>query len=268
MYKIIFCDMDGTLMDSQNRLSEENINAIKKLAKKGVMFVPTTGRTLAEMPEVLAIDEIRYIIFSTGTALLDRKTGKTEILGIEKETVKLVADVLQRCDVYTVIHSDGKTFVDKSKEKEVENFGAGLRVLVETFAIAEEDLLDKLKKMNNVESVCLFFKEKAETEKCKEMLDKIPGLYASKGTWGLNIEAIHSDGGKDKGIQRLLERVGCSLSEVITVGDSYNDIDMTRIAGLALATENACQPMKDIAHEVICSNDEHVVEYIYNKFFK
>ena len=46
-YKVIACDLDGTLLNDDILVSDENLLAIRKLASDGVYFVPTTGRTLS-----------------------------------------------------------------------------------------------------------------------------------------------------------------------------------------------------------------------------
>jgi HAD superfamily hydrolase (TIGR01484 family) len=50
-------DLDGTLFNKEIRVSEENLIAIEKIAKLGVEFVPTTGRTLAADKVICSNDE-------------------------------------------------------------------------------------------------------------------------------------------------------------------------------------------------------------------
>ena len=52
-YKLIACDLDGTLMRDDMSISEENLRAISEIAVRGVEFVPCTGRTLCEIPEAV-----------------------------------------------------------------------------------------------------------------------------------------------------------------------------------------------------------------------
>ena len=52
-YKIIASDLDGTLLDSNGQISAENISAIRDIAKRGVFFVPASGRTYSEIPQKL-----------------------------------------------------------------------------------------------------------------------------------------------------------------------------------------------------------------------
>ena len=51
--KIIAMDLDGTLLDSEKRLSEENRAAIQRAAEMGIEIVPTTGRIYDIIPEAV-----------------------------------------------------------------------------------------------------------------------------------------------------------------------------------------------------------------------
>ena len=51
--KLIACDLDGTLLDSQGRLSPENLDAIRRMTDKGYCFVPTSGRNREQIPQAL-----------------------------------------------------------------------------------------------------------------------------------------------------------------------------------------------------------------------
>ena len=268
MYKIIACDLDGTLIDSQNRLSAENIEAIKKLNEKGVLFVPTTGRTLAEMSEVAELDSIRYILFSTGTGIMDKDADTIDVMGIDNHNVCRIADVISKCDVYPILHYQGKTIADAGKNEMLRKFEKGLQFLVDNYAVFMDDFINETKKMDNMESFCLFFTDKEETKKCRALLEEIPGICVTGGAWGVDLEVSAQGGGKDKGLKRLVEKLGLDMADVMTVGDSNNDVSMTKIAGKSLAVSNACDALKDIADEIICSNNQHVAQYIYNKFYK
>ena len=49
-YKIIAVDLDGTLLNTDMALSEENAAAMADLTARGVHIVPSTGRTLSQIP--------------------------------------------------------------------------------------------------------------------------------------------------------------------------------------------------------------------------
>ena len=52
------------------------------------------------------------------------------------------------------------------------------------------------------------------------------------------------------------------------MGDSDNDNSMIRAAGLGLVVSNGCDSLKKIANEIICSNEEHAIAYVLERYFK
>ena len=76
-YKLIACDLDGTLLNSEGRLSPENAKAISELAEKSVLFVPATGRAFFESPEEIRNHpDVRFFILSNGAVIQDLKNGE------------------------------------------------------------------------------------------------------------------------------------------------------------------------------------------------
>ena len=75
--KIIALDLDGTLLDSEKRLSEENRRALEQAADKGIEIVPTTGRIYAIIPEVVRqLPFINYAITVNGAELYDVRNDR------------------------------------------------------------------------------------------------------------------------------------------------------------------------------------------------
>ena len=75
-FQILACDLDGTLLDSNSKVSERNIEAIEQMTRRDVHFVPCTGRTYAEVPrEIRENKNVRYVILSNGADVVDTKTG-------------------------------------------------------------------------------------------------------------------------------------------------------------------------------------------------
>ncbi|MBQ6989762.1 MAG: HAD family phosphatase, partial [Clostridia bacterium] len=52
-YTIVASDLDGTLLNNQAEISRENLDAISRIAERGGEFVVATGRTYAEIPEMV-----------------------------------------------------------------------------------------------------------------------------------------------------------------------------------------------------------------------
>jgi hydroxymethylpyrimidine pyrophosphatase-like HAD family hydrolase len=82
-------------------------------------------------------------------------------------------------------------------------------------------------------------------------------------------EIIHSKSSKTSGLVKVLELYDIDSSEMIAIGDFYNDLDMLEYAGLGIAMGNAPDDVKQRANAVTMSNDENGVyhaieEYIFN----
>ena len=76
--RLIALDLDGTLLDSQKRLSPRNRAALERAAARGIEIVPTTGRFYAGMPEsVRMLPFLHYIIAINGAQVTDLTTEKT-----------------------------------------------------------------------------------------------------------------------------------------------------------------------------------------------
>ena len=73
---------------------------------------------------------------------------------------------------------------------------------------------------------------------------------------------------KDQGIKIVLDRLGINPDELTVFGDNANDIKMFKLAGKAIAVNNATNELKSYASEIIGSNEEDsVVKYIVREKF-
>ena len=69
--RLIALDLDGTLLNDEKELTEENRKALAECMERGIYIVPTTGRTLEGIPaEIKNIPGIRYAITVNGEAML------------------------------------------------------------------------------------------------------------------------------------------------------------------------------------------------------
>ena len=68
--RLIAADMDGTLLDDEKRIPEENLRAFRACAAQGIEIVPATGRTMRGLP-----DELRNLPGVHYAILTNRGTG-------------------------------------------------------------------------------------------------------------------------------------------------------------------------------------------------
>ncbi len=73
--KIIFIDLDGTLIGDNRKVSERNLNSLQRAGDLGITRVIATGRSLFSFRKSIPLDfPIDYLIFSSGAGVMDWKT--------------------------------------------------------------------------------------------------------------------------------------------------------------------------------------------------
>ena len=76
--KLIALDLDGTLLNSEKKLSARNYAALERAAALGIQIVPCTGRLLCALPEaVRGLPFLHYAICVNGAQVVDAETGRT-----------------------------------------------------------------------------------------------------------------------------------------------------------------------------------------------
>lgn len=80
------------------------------------------------------------------------------------------------------------------------------------------------------------------------------------------LEVISKDVDKGKTLNKLLEILNISNDEIISVGDSYNDISMLEISKLKVCPSNAKKEIKQICDYIGCSNDEGILADLIMKY--
>ena len=270
-YKIVATDLDGTLLNSDSKVSEENFAAIHALAEKGVHCAIATGRTLDELPKpILECEDIRYIIYSNGAMVLDKAENRRLGACIDQRTIRRMMDIFADYKVHISVRYEGTCYTDATLPLiESADFyridPSHVRCVGET-GRAIRDFTATVRAMEEAEVFSVFFHSDEEQAACKARLEKIDGIYIA-GICDTNFEIFNIDAGKDKALLRLADLLGVPKKKTMSLGDSGNDVAITKAAGLGLAVSNAQKILKDVADEIVCSNDEHVMQYVLEHYF-
>ncbi len=269
-YNLIASDLDGTLLNDECEISEQNQNAIKKLTDMGIYFVPSTGRTLAEItPEIKDNPYVRYIIYSDGAVIYDKKTGKRSTRCITNKASEYLLDTLNKFDCLLTVRANGKSYIDESKhtydQYQLHNLSDYYQDLIYKTNTPVSDYDNFCKNLDSLEMVCAFFQNDKELEECKkELLCKDDYIIASSAPH--SFEVFSKDAGKGTALKILSKMLDVDIRSTIAVGDSINDTTIIQAAGLGLAVGNTFPELIEIADKSICTNNEHAIEYILNNY--
>ena len=268
--KIISLDLDGTLLDSQKRLSEENRAALEEAAAKGVHIVPTTGRFFGMMPQTVRdLPFVRYAIKINGAQVYDRETDTAIVR--EEIPLGMALDLMRLIDDYDVIYDCYRSnwgWMTQSLQEKAEDYATDTHYLkmVREFRNPVPDLkahLESTAAEGDVQKVMLFARNKPGSEAVTKAIadavaERFPLIKTTSSTWNnleLNIATAH----KGNSLRRFAEHLGFTLDNCMALGDGTNDLSMIEAAGLGVAMSNAHPFVLAAADHVTVSNDENGV---------
>lgn len=266
-YKLIACDLDGTLLQDNSRVSRENLDAISEITQKGIIFALVTGRTLYEIPkELLQCSDIRYIVFSDGAVACDRKND-TELFSkyIDRKTALKLYNLLKPFSVMTEIYQDGHPVTEKqnlnNESYEYYRVDEDYRSVIDQTRIGVDNLESYIEGCEKIELFNIFFRDQAQRSEYAKLLENMDEIQFTTSMEN-NIEITSKSVLKGVALERLCDYLRISSENVICVGDSPNDFSMFDYSGLALSAGNACEEVKKHADKTVCTNNEHIAKYI------
>ena len=273
--RIIALDLDGTLHDSEKRLSEINRDALARAAEKGVLIVPTTGRFFGMMPPAVRdLPFVRYAITINGAQVYDRETDTA----IVKDEIPLdmalgVMELLDRYDVIYDCYRQNWGWMTAALQAKAAGYATNEHYLkmVREFRKPVPELKAHLRATageGDVQKIMLFGRREEGTGNReqgsahpvlesirREVAEKFPEIKVTASTWNnieLNIKSAH----KGNALKRFAEHLGYTLENCMAFGDGMNDFTMVEAAGLGIAMANAEPEVKRVAKDVVPSNDE------------
>ena len=259
--RVLALDLDGTLLDSEKRLSETNRNALAAAAAKGILVVPTTGRFFGMMPPAVRdLPFVRYAITVNGAQVYDRETD-TAIVREELPLEKALA-IMRYLDGFDVIYDcyqDNWGRMTQAMQEKAEEYAQcpHYTKMIREFRKPYPDLKDYLAGQGrDVQKIMLFARDPAVRDAIADELPKrFDGLAVSTSTFN-NLEINVASAHKGRALERFAEHFGWTLDNCMAFGDGLNDLSMVRMAGIGVAMANAAPEVLAAADYVTLSNDE------------
>ncbi|KAK6236795.1 hypothetical protein SCA6_012132 [Theobroma cacao] len=273
-FKYIFCDMDGTLLNSRSQVSLTNARALKEASSRGVKIVIATGKARPSAISVLQmvdlagkdgiLSEHSPGVFLQGLLVygikgreifrrnLDpnvcREAGRYSL----EHKVPLIAFCEDRCltlfdhplvDTLHTVYHEPKAEIMPS----VEHLVAAADIQKLIFFDTPEGISTNLRPYWSEAT-----RDRASVvQAVPDMLEIVP-LGTSKGS----------------GVKMLLDHLGVNAKETMAIGDGENDVEMLELASLGIALSNGTEKTKSVADVIGPSNDEDgVADAIYRYAF-
>ncbi len=248
-------DLDGTLLNSGQRISEFTAKAVNSLVDRGLLFSYATARsfyTAGKVTEGLC-SEIPVIVYN-GTFILDNG-GKHTLYscGFEKGAAERILKTLHSGGVFPFVYAmiDGSERFSYVEEKMTDS----MREFLQTRFDARRRPTDEAGTFcgDIFHFSCLDSEEKL-LPLYEKLKDEFTCVYYienySKKPW---LEIHPKEATKSNAIKQLKKILGCD--KVVCFGDGKNDLSMFALADECYATSNADVELKKAATAVIGSND-------------
>lgn len=247
VYRAVFCDIDGTLLDMQYRLPEGNVRAVKNLVAAGTPFIMVSAR----MPDAMyaiqdALDVRAPMVCYGGALVLDRFRQPVHSIGINHDAAVDIKRCIAACrpDVATSVYSFGQWIVDDAAHP-----GTAREVEITGVTPLEGPVAEKLTPGNEVHKVfCIG--EPADIDAVQaDLLERFPNLAAHKSS-PRYLEIMNKAVSKAAAVQFICRAMRIPVEESVAFGDNHNDLDMLKVVGLGVAMGNAPEEVKAGADKI------------------
>ena len=261
--KMVALDLDDTLLDSELKISSSCVNAIQKVRQKGVMITLSTGRMFkSALPYARQLDIDVPIITYQGAWVKNSLSGEELYYRpVPKELACQVMIYFREQGVhYHSYYNDELCVEDFSAEANDYARLAGVKAQLHPDLIADLDCYDAMKIMAISQSEPQLLAMEKELK-----ANYVGQLYITRSK-PFYLEVMDRQVGKALALELIADHYGINRTEVMAIGDSFNDLDMIKWAGLGIAMGNAVEAVKEAADFVTFSNDEEGVTEALQRF--
>lgn len=272
--KVIFLDVDGTLVNDNGVVPESAKDAVRQARNNGHYVFLCTGRSKAEI-----YDEIMEIGFD---GVIGAAGGYIEVNNeiilhkkVDREDVEHLVNYFDKNNIDFYLESNGGLFASKNCKKTLnklvfegvdkdsklyKELEKGIGQFIEALIEGEDLIRDDINKISfldsetSIETIRDEFKDKFNVIHCT-----VPMFGENSGE--LSVPGVH----KALAIEYLIEHLGLSKETTFAYGDGINDMEMLQYVNYGIAMGNANEALKEIACDITATHDE---DGIYNSFKK
>lgn len=286
MIKLVACDLDGTLFNSNMSVSKANIEAVKNAQNSGIEFLIATGRAPRESRSILKDAGLHTGFINLNGALVFDKEGNLIIKHkIPTDKALQLVKLLHQENFYFEIVTKDQVYSEDLNQRisNVAHLMVDLNPLLDfkqavAISAGNKTIMD-MKQVNSF--IDLLQDPKIEVMKIiafdargheafdiiKQEVRQLGDLVVTSSS-SSNIEINAKQAQKGIALLDYAKIKNIKQDEIAAIGDNLNDKSMILAAGVGVAMGNAIPAIKKIAQVITKSNNDDGVAYILNKFVK
>lgn len=256
-YQLIAIDMDGTLLNSHKRISEETINSLHRAKENGKICVIATGRSISELlPYEKELSDFKFGICESGALIydFDKKKVLNKIV-IPHEVSLQILDCVSNEDVMIQTMSDGIARVNAWQIPIMEKYNMGIyQSLYEETATKVDNISEYIRNSKTgFEKINMYFCNSESRQRVYQQISRLPIDFAFAEKSNLELSPLNVN--KGNALDYICAHLNISISETIAIGDAPNDIPILKKAGLSIAMGNSSNDIKSFCTITVSDND-------------
>lgn len=241
---LLLFDLDGTLLKTDKTISYKTIEAIDRCKETGHLIGISTARSESNSEKFLTQVKPDLII-SSGGAIVRFRGNIIYEAGFTKEETKKIIE--------TALYIGGE-----EREITVDTIDAhywNYKILpAEQDASWGETVYTNYKNFAySALKICVQLPNDFYAEEIAKSVDDCNHIRFSDGEW---YKFSKAQATKEMALTNIIKKINCSLEDITAFGDDYSDIGMLKMCGKGIAMGNAIDAVKEIADEVIGTNDD------------
>lgn len=261
--KLLAIDLDGTLLNSAGELTPRTVAALKKAKAHGMEIMLATGRMCCSgLVFARQLDITAPCVFYNGAMVINPVTQQVYFRQeISEDFVTRVSAFFQQKGWYLQKYVNDTLYV-------VDDNDEHCRYYVSIAKVTPKALGQKFWELKTASTKLLGCSNSQDDlytmlEETKQKFGQ--ELYVAS-SWKRFVELMHPQVNKARAVEKAASLLGIKQQEVACFGDSANDIEMLRWAGLGVAMGNASEEIKLASDAVAKSNDEDGLAQFVEQF--
>ena len=256
--KIIFVDLDGTLLNDRNEATTYSKEIISKAVQKGIYVIICSGRANNDVIEKSRLISASPIIISSNGSMVFNYETDTSIYVSKIDLAELI-------DIWNFAQNNNINITFNSTYKRLKNGKSSKEgTVIHNIEKIENNITQIVADSNNYESI----------KRLKELIENKYSNLEVKNFWEQSIanskeqifemDITNKFNSKGNAVNKVLNFLNISKENAACFGDQMNDFSMFQACGIKIAVRNANEKLKQKADFITeyTNNEDGVAKFI------
>jgi Cof subfamily protein (haloacid dehalogenase superfamily) len=259
MYKLLALDLDGTVLNSNNQISQPLLETIKNLPADIIVMIVTGRHHIAAKPYYDQLNLTAPAICCNGTYLYDFQTASVICENsVPKDQAR---QFLALCDQYSlkkIMYVTDSMLYDESNPmlhmEKLRDWALSFPESDRPHILPINDFETPIRESDYVWK----FVVEGEDENVEEFFENpfIQREFSAEQSFTNRFDLAHKGNSKGNRLIEYIDSLGISPNQVVAIGDNHNDISMIKMAGMGVTLDHADEAVKEVADFIINTNND------------